>query len=728
MGLLRRTPLELPTAKWYRGLSLLQIEAANDLADAAKFDLAVNRSHRTRDCLMRLGLRPLPKPSQLTQLVKISRAQVLALLYFVFQKNYNIDQYCGKYSVNAQLLLSALAYLDLPATFKALDQILPLHETNTVTETTEKEKYVKQTVLPERRILRPIGGPVSPYFQKQPRPKIHRQENRFVTRPPPFTVEIPHESKDIKEIDNHWFSDYKFQPLYRKIQTIIKLELRRLFDKLDEAPQDSVKESTSKELCSFHEETRSLERQAFLVDQRNRYLEMIDVGAREKQLTKQRIIKHLNRDVDEYLKKFADKGWSPGVPAIRKTECCACSGLVHVSLESPPKVLSMEGERTRLYESNGPQFRLCGGEVSKRSSVQQPNDPLTSYFRSPKLHVPYVFNYSKIFASDSSKSLNTTEIIGTGLVKSLMRSSDDDEQIGDQVSQRSKQTHRSSTRLISKSVLRSHTNQSSCSHQSSRPIRGLRHKQCPNSDINKGIDQESHSDEKIHSPIMKHYIDQALCRCVRRIFEKSLLVANRDSDKLQLNRLSYPQHKLIDPDDDRLMDQMLKDAFRVLRKDKNLVLATLPDGHQIPEMREWIKRRYGKQYGLQSRKMYFKTSAKMVKNLDLIEELRRVSAIIDPLLIRYAPISFGMYHSITKSAKLFKEKVREDVFQLMLQRTRVCWQVLHGLRAKNNTSLREIFFTYMPSSVRHGGPTMSQYFTDNPREDPRKNRFLNWNH
>ncbi|KAH8350611.1 hypothetical protein KR067_012110, partial [Drosophila pandora] len=647
--MLRRTPLEVPTAKWYRGLSLLQIEAANDLADAAKFDLAVNRSHRTRGCLMRLGLRPLPKPSQLTQLVKISRAQVLALLYFVFQKNYNIDQFCGKYSVNAQLLLSALAYLDLPATFKALDKILPLHETNTVTDTHKKEKEVKQKVLPERRILGPIGGPVSPYFQKQPRPKMHRQENRFVTRPPPFTVEIPHESKDIKELDNHWFSDYKFQPLYRKIQTIIKLELRRLFDKLDEAPLDSVKESTSKELCSFHEETRTLERQAFLVDQRNRYLEMIDVGAREKQLTKQRIIKHLNRDVDEYLKKFADKGWSPGVPAIRKTECCACSGLVHVSLESPPKVLSMEGERTRLYESNGPQFRLCGGEVSKRPSVQQPNDPLTSYFRSPKLHVPYVFNYPKIFASDSSKSLNTSEIIERGLVKSLMRSSDDNEQIGDQV------------------------------------------------------------------PIMKHHIDQALFRCVRRIFEKSLLVANRDSDKLQLNRLSYPQHKLIDPDDDRLMDQMLKDAFRVLRKDKNLVLATLPDGHQIPEMQEWIRRRYGKQYGLQSRKMYFKTSAKMVQNLDLIEELRRVSAIIDPLLIRYAPISFGMYHSITKSAKLFKERVREDVFQLMLQRTRICWQVLHGLRAKNNTSLREIFFTYMPSSVRHGGPTMSQYFTDNPR-------------
>lgn len=282
MGLLRRTSHELPTAKWYRALSLLQIEAANDLADAAKFDLAVNRSQRTRDCLMRLGLRPLPRPSQLTQLVKVSRAQDLALLYFIFQKNYNIDKVCGKYSVNGQLLLSAIAYLDLPATLKALDKILPRHDDNT--DAKEKEKKVKQKVLPERRVLEPISGPVSPYFQKQPRPKVYRQGNRFVTKPPPFTVDIPNENKDNKEDDYRWFSDYRFQSLYREVKTIIKLELCRFFDQLDHAPPDAVKGSTTKDLCPFHKETRSLERQAFLVDQRNRYLKMIDVGAREKQV------------------------------------------------------------------------------------------------------------------------------------------------------------------------------------------------------------------------------------------------------------------------------------------------------------------------------------------------------------------------------------------------------------------------------------------------------------
>lgn len=85
---------------------------------------------------------------------------------------------------------------------------------------------------------------------------------------------------------------------------------------------------------------------------------------------------------------------------------------------------------------------------------------------------------------------------------------------------------------------------------------------------------------------MKHHIDQALCRCVQRIFEKSLLVANRDSDKLQLNRLSYPQHKLIDPDDDRLMDQMLKDAFRVSFKQwsltKPIYLAYIRSSSGVP--------------------------------------------------------------------------------------------------------------------------------------------------
>ncbi|KAH8324248.1 hypothetical protein KR074_002321, partial [Drosophila pseudoananassae] len=647
MGLLSGVPPEMPVAKWYRGLSLIQIQAANDLADAAQFDLEVNDSERTRNCLLRLGIRPLPRRGQLTRIVKISRAQSLALLFFLFQMHYNIDKLCRKYSVNGQLLLSAIAYLDLPPTFKALDKILPLPEKNSI----KKDVVVtSRKSVPERRILGQNGGNLSPYFQKQPRPKVDRQDKRFVTKPPPFTVEIPNENPDTKEVDKRWFSDYKLQPFYRHIKATIKSELCRLFDKLDDAPQHSVKGSSSEELCKFHEEARSLERQAFLVDQRKRYLEMVDVGAREKRLTRDRIIKHLNRDVDEYLKKFGDKGWSPGMPSIRKVGCLACTELVHVSLESPPKVLCMTGERTRLYESNGPQFRLCGGGVSNSPSLQQPNEPLTSYFRSPKLHVPYVFNYSQIFESEKSKTLGTSEIIEREVVKSLIRS-DDDEQIGD------------------------------------------------------------HST----NPIRRQHIDQALCRCVRRIFEKSLLVANTASNQPEENCLSNLKNKVIDPNDDHLMDRMLGDAFQTLRQDKELVLASLPDAHQIPDMREWIKRRFGKQYGLQSKRMHINTSTKMLQNLDLIDELRKLSAIIDPLLIQYAPISFGMYGPITKSAKLFKEKVREDVLQLMLKRTRDCWQVLHGLRAKNQRSLREIFFTYMPSSPRDGGPTMSPYFTVHPR-------------
>ncbi|XP_017097679.2 uncharacterized protein [Drosophila bipectinata] len=716
MRLLSGVPPELPVAKWYRGLSPIQIQAANDLADAAQFDLEVNDSERTRNCLLRLGIRPMPRRGQLTRIVKISRAQSLALLFFLFQQHYNIDKLCRKYSVNGQLLLSAIAYLDLPTTFKALDKILPLPEKNSI----KKEVVVTQKSVPERRILGPIGGNMSPYFQKQPRPKIDRQDKRFVTKPPPFTVEIPNENPDTKEDDKRWFSDYKLQPFYRHIKATINSELCRLFDKLDNASQHSVKGSNSQELCQFHEEARSLERQAFLVDQRKRYLEMVDVGAREKRLTRDRIIKHLNRDVDEYLKKFGDKGWSPGLPAIRKVGCLACRGLVHISLESPPKVLCMSGERTRLYESNGPQFRLCGGGVSKSPSLQQPKEPLTSYFRSPKLHVPYVFNYSQIFESEKSKTLGTSEIIEREVVKSLVRS-DDDEQIGDHVSQPKKKMHRSRSKLASKSPYRSHINQSSSSNQSSQIHQ--------DSDRSIGIDQESHPDGRNHikqfpNPIRREYIDQALCRCVRRIFEKSWLVANTATKKPEENCHSYPVNKVIDPDDDKLMDQMLGDAFQTLRQDKELVLASLPDAHQIPEMREWIKRRFGKQYGLQSKKVHINTSIKMLQNLDLIDELRKLSAIIDPLLIQYAPMSFGMYHKITKSAKVFKEKVREDVLQLMLNRTRDCWQELHGLRAKNQSTLREIFFTYMPSSPRDGGPTLSPYFTVNPREDPTKNRFL----
>ncbi|XP_017068430.1 uncharacterized protein LOC108106083 isoform X2 [Drosophila eugracilis] len=346
--------LELPVAGWNRGLSFDQMQAVDELREALDFDINV-----TRDCLLRLGVRPLVGNKQLLRIVQLSRGQSLAFLYFLFQEHYSSGKSCGKYTVNGQLLLSAIAYLDLPATIRALDEVLPLRgnrvsESNTPLEVQKKHSArqsvfgvesekpsiaMPATLQVEDKVFsskvtqtrtRSSGQPVrsaQPYFQKQPRPKSCYRSTRFLANYPHFQVQIPNEVGDAKDDDDRWFANYQFHPIQRTVKAFISHELCHLFDQIDDSLSNPDQEP--RDLCEYHKGTRSQKRLSFLNEQRRRYLKMLDVEGNEKRLNRERIIHHLNRDVDEYLLKFGDKGWSPGVPAFRKTGCVACNELVH---------------------------------------------------------------------------------------------------------------------------------------------------------------------------------------------------------------------------------------------------------------------------------------------------------------------------------------------------------------------------------------------------------------
>lgn len=51
-----------------------------------------------------------------------------------------------------------------------------------------------------------------------------------------------------------------------------------------------------------------------------------------------------------------------------------------------------------------------------------------------------------------------------------------------------------------------------------------------------------------------------------------------------------------DPNDNDLMDNMLRDALDIMKRDHKFVFASLPAAHRMPILREWIRLRYGKTY------------------------------------------------------------------------------------------------------------------------------------
>lgn len=152
--------------------------------------------------------------------------------------------------------------LDLPATFRALDKVLSSH-------TTKKK---------------PSSSRKSYYFQKQPRPKsTPRRSNQFLSDSPLLKIQIPNEVGDPKEDEDRWFADFQFHPIQRTVKAVIKHELCHLFDHIDEVTTDPAQKA--RDLCDFHEETRTQERQAFLQEQRRRYLDMIDLEGTAKRVS-----------------------------------------------------------------------------------------------------------------------------------------------------------------------------------------------------------------------------------------------------------------------------------------------------------------------------------------------------------------------------------------------------------------------------------------------------------
>lgn len=92
--------------------------------------------------------------------------------------------------------------------------------------------------------------------------------------------------------------------------------------------------------------------------------------------------------------------------------------------------------------------------------------------------------------------------------------------------------------------------------------------------------------------------DMAVSQAAEKIWNKELdryqMMVDEQLAKCPLG-LEY-QQTYYDPNNDELMERMLKDAIDYLRKDPQYVLLSLPGVHRLPILKEWIRLRYGKVY------------------------------------------------------------------------------------------------------------------------------------
>ncbi|BFF93314.1 uncharacterized protein DMAD_11188 [Drosophila madeirensis] len=613
-----RLGTELPVAPWHRGLPLSQIRAACDLQTALSLDLEEETTHRVKDCLMRLGLCGQLDFCLLHKTMQLSRGNNLAFLYFLYTMQYESEYPHKKYTLNEQIILSAIAYLDMPATIEALDKILPMARKRMKTQPAKpypSERSGKVDTTQDAKML--------PYFEKQHKPKLRHRH--LQSAPAHFAVSIPNEFKESLQPENRWFADYGFQPAKRIVKSVISEEIVKLFDRIDEFR--GVPETEPLDMCEFHQKSRSLERAAYLERQRQQCLSMIDLDEERKLLTRRRIAKQVQLDVQKYMQKFDDHRWSRGVPAFRQIGCTACRLLGPTPL--PVMVMAGVGEGHHQWSkmsadgSSEQVLRLGGGQESR------PPTPSLNYFQGTKLHAPYIFDYFRLLGRYSQMSLSAGECIDGAVLKAL-----------DDVDDREKQ----------------------------RPIM-----------------------------VTRWHISDAVNQCVWRIYEKSLMaVKNSENPK---ERLSYGENKHFDPDDEVFMDRMLEDAFKALQKNRKLVLPTLCHGHQVPELREWIRRRYGKRYTAATRSELRQSQFTTMHLTKMHHELYTSLMGQHQESKQQSSISCARYDLLLARAQKFRLCFKERVNEIVMERTRLCWRAMNYLRTKNYTSLQQTFFSYLPGSA-----------------------------
>ncbi|EDW36903.1 GL25806 [Drosophila persimilis] len=628
---------ELPVAPWHRGLSLAQIKAASDLQTELILDLEEATTHRVPDCLLRLGVCVQFDCCRLNKMIELSQGDNLAFLYFLYTMEYQSDCPHKKYTLNEQIVLSAIAYLDMPATIEALEKILPIPEKRLKTGPSKpnpNEKKCKENIK--------LGTKVLPYFEKQRRPK--RKRKYFHSTPHAYEAGIPNESKDSEDPDYRWFADYEFHPSRRIVKSVISQEIVKLFDRIDEVRQGP--EADRQNMCKYHQESRSLERESYVDRQRKQCLAMLDVDQERKLLTRQRIAKQLQRDVDRYIQKFGNNRWSPGVPAFRQIGCSACRLLGPAPL--PVMVLDNAGEEyckpwPKLDGSCDQMLRLSGGQDCRRPTKERTTTK-GNYFQAPKLHAPYIFDYIGLFGRYDQMSLDAGKCIGGAVLKALQE--DDGREIKEPII------------------------------------------------------------------VKRWHINDAVNQCVRRIYERSLAAFKFCPEPKE--RLSYKGKSHFDPDDEVFMDHMLSDAFKILKKNKKLVLATLYNGHQVPELREWIRRRYGKRYTVATRSELCDTWQKMRNLSEMHHELYTILMGHSKTREKHE-ISNAHYDLFLARAQKFQACFKDHVNEIVMERTRLCWRAMNYLRTKNYTGLQQTFFSYMPSTACAKAPLVTNTRTPHGR-------------
>ncbi|XP_043642965.1 uncharacterized protein LOC122613057 [Drosophila teissieri] len=327
----------LDLAKWYMGISAQQEDTMFTMPESLRDDFEQGTGEKMFKMLIALGLQPVISKKKISRIVQLSRNNILAFLYFVMEGYYKTKQKDGVYSINEQLLMNAIAKIDMLPTIRALDNVLPRPPVKIPDPQSQSLASLTQTERPPKK-----PSKKSPYFLKQPRPVP--RISRLTAKIPDFVVSFsfwpidgpPDYGKDDEE---PWYAVYRLNPGQRLIKKTLSETLERYFklavvegkqEEQEDTPQSREPEAN---MCLVHEGQvleAQLLRDELAVKARDRCLELLDVNEPYAKLRKARIVAQLEHDIDVIMARHRNAMHcdQTKVLTIENFDCVLCQQML----------------------------------------------------------------------------------------------------------------------------------------------------------------------------------------------------------------------------------------------------------------------------------------------------------------------------------------------------------------------------------------------------------------
>ncbi|KAH8287898.1 hypothetical protein KR018_006785, partial [Drosophila ironensis] len=716
--------------RWYRGMSGVQTESCDALLHALRDDMEQGSTYRVRNCMAGLGLSPMVKSSTIRTIMSISQGSDLAFLWFLWESDYKQayrldDSDPKQYTVNEQLLLSAIAHLDMPATLRALDSLLPPASHSLKRKPKCQTTTCKSSFEIKKAPRRKTYG--MPYFERQVLPRPFNPKD--ICRPLVARLRFPEYERyadPTQEIPNEktrWFANYQLCPAKRVIKKLLSDELKRLIVE----PHERTQPSDNEILCETHQylrEANALQQEKKVHQVLQDCLAQLDIPGAELKTRRMRIAQQMERDIEcaaerirgqskrflRQLKCLRTVGGfcrlcdvqvsQPGrqEETDKKSNLCKLMGLGNDPLAKPHLFADERDDLLKvllLHREKG----CCVAEcrfIEARALDEIKKEPKISLKKKKMAKFPLPPPLPPLPPPKPEKKLADLIPVCSRTLPCLRRR------------HKPPEVEEFTCRKLGELQL---------DYGKIFDIPGVPVEHMPWEDnfvdmedkqplihrlfieaLNEGKSEEA---QEVQRDMELPPIQRAAAGCAIDIFRTS--VQEVVMGQRSVMPIASPEIFLIDPNNSQQIEDLLKKALEVLQCNPHYVLASFPNAHKLPMLLDWVANRYGKTFSREEMQALIKSTYHIYEHVYQREERkeRRALKLVKGMqrLEGHGRISYFAIREFKGKAKGMKAIYHSKLNDLALEQSRLTWLALRGYTYLGGR-IKDTFFAYMPARMQ----------------------------